>query len=364
MKILALIKKENLLLTKSWQSYFLALLVPVIAVLVNIVMSKSAVTTINVGIVSNNAEVYSVIHAGLGQSKQLQFKIIKFDDLSKATDELKNGKISSIVMLSDEKNITVYHDGNRQDSQIAMQYIINSIQAFISSDLAKNYPQEVTNLFNNQKYIIQPVQNINKSEGKNSNVNTMVLFGMMWIFIFFPLNLSISQIQSEKKSGTMYYLFKIKMPKLVILFAKQTGIIVQCLLSAAILILIVKIAGIFDLRLHISQLPIAILLIMCMSSVGYFFGFILNEIGSSTLVTLILTLPTMLVTSMNTATSLDNVIRIIPSFYSGQILRSMLSGENTNFTYIIVCCAFVIVFYFLSVSIFSRREPMKLCRIS
>ena len=209
MKILALIKKENLLLVKSWQSYFLALLVPVIAVLVNIFMSQTAVATINIGIVSNNAEIYSVIQVGLEHSEQLQFRTIKFDAFNNAMDELKDGTISCIVRLTDEKKITLYHDGSRQDSQIALQYLINSIQKYISNDLTQNHPQEVNDLLDNQKYIIQPLQNIKRSVEKSNNVNIMVLFGMMWIFIFFPLNLSMSQILSEKNSGTMYYLFKI-----------------------------------------------------------------------------------------------------------------------------------------------------------
>lgn len=365
MKLFALAKKEILLLIKNWQSYFLSLLVPVIAVLVNIVMTNSSVTTINVGVVKNEFNIKEFIQSNLTDSEQLTFKAINFESLEEALNELKTKKISSVVGLSDNRNITIYHDANRQDSQIATQYLINSFQTYISNDLTRNYPQEVNDLLIKQKYIIQNVQNISESlEPNKGNVNTMVLFGLMWIFIYFPLNLSISQIQSEKSSGTIYYLFKLKMFKIFILFAKQIAIIIQCMLSAAILLLIVKLTGIYNYNFQLIHIPLAVLLIMSMSSVGYFFGFILSDVGSSTIVTLFLTLPTMLVNSLNTTTSLDKIIRLIPSYYTGQIMHSILSGENININYIIIICAFIVLFYFLSLLIFSRREPIKLCKIS
>lgn len=172
---------------KNWQSYFLALLVPILAVLINVVMAQSAISIINVGVVSNNSEISNLIQTGLNLSDQLEIKAISFENFNKAMSQLKVNKIGLIVRLTDGKDITLYYDDSRQESQIAVQYLINSIQSYISVDLTNNYPQEVTDLIKHQKFIIKPIQNINKSVSQNKNVNTMVLFGMMWIFIFFHL---------------------------------------------------------------------------------------------------------------------------------------------------------------------------------
>lgn len=364
MRLIALIKKENLIIIKNWQSYFLALLVPILAVLVNIIMAQSAHSIINIGVVSENMEISTIIKTELKQPEKIEFKIISYKDLERAIDELKAKNLSSVVSLSEKRNLTIFYDNYRQDSQIAAQYVINGLQSYISHDLAQNHPEDISKLVKNQKYIINPLKSITGPAAKNNEVNMMVLFGVMWIFIFFPINLAISQIQSEKNSSTMYYLFKINMSKFWILLAKQTAIILQCILSAFILMLIVDILNIYHFSFNILSLPLAVILIACMSSVGYFFGFILNNVSSSTLIVLILSLPTMLVTSLNTSTSLDGVIKIIPSYYSSQILRSILSEETINLYYIIICCIFTILFYCLAILIFSRRDPIKLCKIS
>lgn len=363
MKFWALVKKENILLLRNWQSYFLALLVPVIAVFVNIFITRSSVITLNIVVVSETAEIYKILENGIPNSDQLRFNILLINDFEKALEEFNHKNISSIVRLVSERDITVYYDADRQDSEIASQYVINSIQTYISKDLSEKFPYEINYLTENQKYYLKLLEYTKNSATLNRNIDSMFLFGIMWIFTFLPINLSMSQIQSEKSAGTMYYFYKTNVSKVWILIAKQTGIIIQCLLSSTILIFIAMLTNVYHFIIYLPQLPLALISIICMSSVGYFFGFVLNETGGSTIVTFFLTIPTMLVTSFNTSTSFDTLFKLIPSYYSSHLLIDIVSGEKADFNSIIMCCIFIVVFYLLSIIIFSRKEPVKLCKI-
>ena len=357
-----MIKKENLLVAKNWQSYFLTLIVPVLAVMVNIIISQTAKTTLNVAVVDPSGYMQTLLPSIIEKQSSIKFVFNSNNSINNAIKDICNNKICAVVKVNNSNQISLYYDESRQDSQIAVQYITVSLQKLISSDLTSKYPDLVKKLTNSQKYVITQAKNVGTVSAKTSNLNTMLLIGMIWIFIFTPLSVSMSQIQQEKSSGTMFYLFKIPLGKIRILLAKQSAIIVQCLLATFILICITRTVGISDYVLKLWYLPMVILIILSISSIGYFFGFVLEDSGSSVIVVLLLTLPTMLVTSLNTTTALDTVIKFIPSYYSSQLLRQMLVGDNLADVNIILTVFFALFFFILSALLFERKDPMKLCK--
>jgi len=357
-----LIKKENLVIFKNWQSYFLTLIIPVLEVLVNLIMSQTSVTKLSVTVIDDSGNMQTLLPANINNEKGVSFSFNSSRDLEKAIKDVQVGKCSAIVEVQNQKYVKLYYDEARQDSQIAVKYITYSLQRLISDDLIKKYPSLVNELNSKQVYSISQAQNVGRASAESNNLNTMLLIGVIWIFVFTPLNQAMSQIQQEKTSSTLFYLYKIPRTKLEILFAKQIAVVIQCLLASVILFGITRIVGITNYTLHLYYLPISILLILCISSIGYFFGFLLTDTGSSIIVVLLLTLPTMLISSLNTSTALDPVMKIIPSYYVSQILKQMLTGSAINQIYIVITICITIIFYTLSCILFERRDPMRLCK--
>ena len=363
MRFLAQVKKESLVSMKNWQAYFLALLIPVLAVLLNIIMTTTSKSTIEIGVVPNNEKFINILKEEFSQieNEKLLFEIKGYNSYDQAKQQFYNKNISMILALRQEHYLSLSYDNDRQDSQIAVQYVSNVLQSYISNNLVNTYPEEVRKLKKLQIYEIEKVDNMNIGN-KGAAVNTMVLFGIMWILLFTPINSSISQIQEEKRSGTMFYLYKLRISKFHILLAKQTGIIVQSLLSLVILLILVFLLTKQGIAITLPNIALILLIIFCMSSIGYFIGFLTNEVSVSTLLVLLNTIPTMLITSLNTQTSIDGLIKLMPSYYTSQIIYSMLANEQCGSRNIVICLIISIVFYGGAIVVFTRKDAVQLCR--
>lgn len=353
------------MVSKNWFSHFFALLVPVLALTINLVMASSLLVTINVGFLENVPDINEFMENDLMVSKEISFLPFYYENLEEALEELAAKEISLLVSLENEKDLVLYYDSTRQDSQIAAQYIVNSFQTSISKDLLANHPEEVYELQAKQKYVIQAFRDLGQESPKGQKGdNIMLLLSFMWILLYLPLNFSISQITSEKNSRTMYYFFKLKSSKILIILAKQVAVIIQCIFSSLILILIliIKLTAIYSLDFQLIHLALAIFLIIAMSSVGYFFGLIISNGINITLISLFVAIPNMIFTALNTSSSLDKFLKIISTYYLGHVIRAVLFEDKVRSDYLLIILAFTIFFYALSALIFSKREPDKLCK--
>lgn len=133
-----LIKKENLVIFKNWQSYFLTLIIPVLAVLVNLIMSQTSVTKLSVTVIDDSGNMQTLLPANINNEKGVSFSFNSSRDLEKAIKDVQVGKCSAIVEVQNQKYVKLYYDEARQDSQIAVKYITYSLQRLISDDLIKN----------------------------------------------------------------------------------------------------------------------------------------------------------------------------------------------------------------------------------
>ena len=359
---MCLIKKENIIATKNIQSYILILLIPIISIIVNIFMSQSIRQTIYIAIIENSDNsIISIFESLNDDDSNQEFIFINYTTLNLAIDDLINNKNSLIVEESDSKNVIIHYIDNRQDSNIASQYIINKLQLYISQDLMKNHSEEVYNLQIKQPYIIKTNNVIDNSDIDNSELNFMVYFALMWIIVLTPFSNSCNQIQQEKSCKSLFYLYKLPYKKTTILLAKQTAVIVQSVLSLIILILISKIFGITQIANTVNGFAYILLSIICISSLGFFFGLVINNYTLNTLITLILTLPNILVTGINTTTKVDFLLKIMPSYHISEVIRKILLRQTISFENLVYICAFTIIFYVISILIFSKKEPIKLC---
>lgn len=363
MRFLAQVKKESMVSMKNWQAYFLALIIPVLAVLLNMIMTTTSRSTLEIGVVPADEHIISILKEEFAkiENEKLLFKINGYDSYDQAEKQFQKKNISMILSVRQSRYLTLWYDGKRQDSQIAVQYVSNVVQSYISQGLVSTYPEKVMQLKKLQLYEIEKAADTGTGP-EGADINMMILFGIMWILLFTPINSSISQIQEEKRSGTMFYLYKLRISKFHILLAKQIGILVQSLLSLAILLLLVFVLTKQAVPVTLPNIALIVLIVFCMSSIGYFIGFLTNEVSVSTLLVLLNTIPTMLVTSLNTETSIDGLIRIMPSYYTSRIIYGMLANEPYSIRNIVICLVITIIFYGGAITVFTRKDAVQLCR--
>jgi ABC-2 type transport system permease protein len=358
-----LIKKETLVLTKNWATYFLTLIVPVISVLTNFIIMQTLNTKLNIIVIEDRPHMIQVLTEGIPAQKGLTVSVVAGDAIDKAKEELRGKKASVVVAVDDQNKVTVYYDESRTDSLIGFQVVNACIQKTTADDLQANYPDLMASVEDKQLFILGEPQNIGSISAKANALNTMISYGITWIFVFTPLNHALGQIQQERTAGSLFYAYKMPVRKPIILLSKLTAIILQCALSLIFFIALASLTGVLNIKLQFAMLlPVLLLITLGMSALGYFLGFILKNPGSSTIITFLLTIPTMLLSMFNTATALDPVLKGMPTYYATQLIRGMIIDGTAPLQYIVVTAIFAVGFFTASCLILKKRDPIKLCK--
>jgi ABC-2 type transport system permease protein len=364
MKIMwPLIKKEILIAFKSPVNYLLTLLVPVLALLINVATMQTAQMNLNVDIYDPNAELlpFLSMYKTTNENMNIDLSYNNIPDKEFGVDNVLHGISSIFLIVEPNREIKIFYDESSQNSRIALQLLVVNIQNIISKDLEKTNKTLIEEVYANQKYIISTPINISDKSAESKNLNSLYLVALIWLFVFIPINQSINQIQSEKLTGTMLYLIKIPKPKIFILLSKQVSIIVQCFFGFSIVSLVNLGLHISDYSFQIFDFFIFVMIIMSISSIGHFLGLILKGTGISLIIVLIFTIPTMLTSSIDTSTVLDNYIIFIPTFYAGELIRDSVIGNELSHLYIIIISLIFIVFTLIGNLILARMDPLQLC---
>lgn len=354
-----LILKENRVMMKNWLSYFISMFVPVLSVVINLIISSTAVIHMNVLIIEESDMLYNALSAEIIAQEGLEIEIDKADSLDTAIEMIKTKKASIVLKMDEDNEISIYYDETRPDSLGALQYMSAFIQRINTENMSEKDPELLEIYRSEVLFKVEGADNVSADTRKDVLRKSLLSMGLIWIFIFTPLYSGMSQIQTEKSSGTYPYLLKLPKCKPMILFSKQTAVILQCFLTLVLFMILGSLlgnGGAYILRL--VNIPVAILIILTISSLGYFLGFILRDGALSAIITPLLTLPTMLLTSINTRTALDPVMKFMPTHSAGLLIRDIVYADGIRIVNILTVAGIAVLFFSLSVILFNKKEPM------
>lgn len=349
-----LIKKDNKVLLKNLVAYFMSLFIPTLMVLLNLLISTTSIMHITMTVVEQGSQLRSALEEQLVNQENLDFIVKNEIDPDKAADDLRNKKTNIVLIMDESNHIRLYYDESRSESLLALQYAAGFLQKINLEDMRAAHPDLADEYLEKQLFKIDEMKNIGRGTQINARRYALLSMGIIWIFIFSPLSNGLMQIQQERSSGTYLYIMKIPKSKALMLISKQTAIIIQSLLA---FLLFIAIAAIFKMRngelLKPVNIPVIILILASICSAGHCLGFIFNG-ASATILTYLLSMPTLLLSSANITSALDPVLKLLPTHYAGQIIKSIMDGVGISPVNIAIVAAFMILFFTLSVLQFRK----------
>lgn len=361
MQLKSIIKKENLVLLKSWQSYLIALFVPIIMLLVNLYISSSGRNiSIKIGYVDDdfiaNNELVQYISEYV-QKYGIEYNYIKCS----STNIDDNKSIDLIIDILDNSQMKIYANLNNDISRAGAQYFVYAVQQLNSTVLIERYPNELQKIQDLQPYKLPEIINV---DGKSDNIqsNTITLFSILWILLYFPLNTSINQMFQEKQQKTMYYLCKSSVSKFKILFGKLIAVVFQSFLILGIFFIAVKLFKQAIFEISFINIIYSLIILTCICNLGYLLGLLFNSASVTTVISLILFLPVTLSTTLQSSLAINNILKLLPTYYCASLLNDMMRFQHSNVYNIIIICLFSLLFFVLSNIIFMKKEPAKLCK--
>ena len=362
MQLSSLLIKEFKLLFQNWQLLLVSVLVPILAVVVSLVTNETSVIELNIGYISS--ESYSrdieILNDALKDYDSITFNFIEFDDVDSMKKAYDKAEIDNYVYFNDEKNVTIVYDSNSSKSDIANAYFYQAIQRINSDEILAKHIDLVEEIQNAQ-ILSYNADNIT-SESNTNKINSLVLFGFIWIFLYSTLNNSVTQIQQEKTTKTILYLIKAPIHPAKVLLTKQAAVVFQFLIMIFAYIIFTSIMGIFTLKINIIQIVIWILIVLSVSSLGHTFGLLINNSGIMLIIELILVFPIMLTDTLQT-TIFDNWLKIMPTYVAADLMISSLEGQNYSLSSIVYALFTIVICYLISCLIMKKRDAVKMCDV-
>lgn len=358
--IISHIYKENLLLLKNRISYILILVIPILAIMVNIFMSQSSSTILNIAIIGE--DVIDIIDTYNSDEANIKLEYLEFNDMKSAYAEFEEDKISLIIGKDNQNNITLHYSSSNQGSIYAYQIVNSILQTYISQALVRDYPIDVAELQSKQIYRINQPVNINLESNATSETNYMIFFSLMWIIAMMSLNLSINQMQQEKAGNTLYAIIKLPTSRAIIILAKQTAVIVQCFLATLFLTIFINVSGVDNIFYIFRYSGWIILSICSISMFGYCLGLLINNYSVVPVIILFISIPSMLASSISVSSNIVNIIKFIPTYCVCNILKNILDKKDLGLDNILLLSINAFIFFVLSLIIINKREPVKLCK--
>lgn len=352
-----MIKKENKVLFRNWVLYLSTLILPILMLAINYYMHNKSVMSINVGIVSENNMLIEVLENY--PTEEVEFDYIQFENINQAETAFMKEEIDIYIDSLDNSKIKFYLDYNSTKGQVAYQYLSNSIQKEVSNDLLNNHSELMRQISKAQIYKISLAEHVEKNTTTQKSYS-LIMVGAMWIFLFTPLNQAIYQITQEKRSKTMFLLYKAPVKGIKLYISKMSAVIIQFTLSWILYFFALYKLELLDINYSFKNILIFYLIVITMSSLGYFISMLFSNDGIISIISLIFTIPIIFLNSLGN-NDFDNFLRVLPTYYCGQLLVDVVKNVDVSLINVAICFTNIIISTVLTIVIFKKSDCVKLC---
>lgn len=344
MEIAAVLKKEMLLIKRTYKSMLFLVLIPIVIVSVNLIYRNNFINNLKIGVVGDKSvEINNILN---NDSDYIKYQVLKFDNLDKANNALNKGTIQAYIYIKG-KQLTINTIG--KEGLAFTDVLIKEFQQYTSDMIKSKSPELFNKIISAQPFNVN-INNMPIGAKDNKIDSNFLSIGLVWICVYMPLNFASNQIFEEKINKTIYLLIKSGM--------NLTSILLGKLIAAFIVIIsvlcIFMIYSMIILKTSFKLNTVFIIFIVILNSLffSYLISILCKNIRVNSFIIMIIVLPSILFSGLTIQYKgvLDYIIKIFPAFHSVKLLKLSLNGYNIPYFSIIYVIGTGIIFGILSIA--------------